>query len=92
MRWDRGRGFGSVSADYVGRTFWNDVLPQLGFEGFTPAYTLVNASLGLRWPAAHGRQVVTVIKGTNLLDQEIRQHIFGDIQKIGLVGEVRLAF
>jgi outer membrane receptor protein involved in Fe transport len=92
LRWDRARAFGSVSADYVGRTFWNDVLPQLGFEGFTSAYTLLNASIGLRWPASRGRQVTTVLKGTNLLDQEIRQHIFGDIQKIGLMAEVRLSF
>jgi outer membrane receptor protein involved in Fe transport len=92
VRWDRRRVFGSVSADYVGRTFWNDVLPQLGFDGYTKAYTFLNAAFGLRFPGRGRHQTAVVLKGTNLLDQEIRQHIFGDIQRIGVAAEVRLQF
>jgi outer membrane receptor protein involved in Fe transport len=86
---DRGRVFGTLSANYVGRTYWNDVLAQLGFDGYTNAYTLVNGCVGLRW--SRGR-VQTVLKGTNLLNREIRQHVFGDIQKVGVAGELRLSF
>jgi outer membrane receptor protein involved in Fe transport len=92
LRWDRRRVFGSVSADYVGRTFWNDVLPQLGFDGYTEAYTLVNACFGLRLASRQGRETAVVLKGTNLLDREIRQHIFGDIQRLGVTAEIRLQF
>jgi outer membrane receptor protein involved in Fe transport len=89
LRADRGQAFGTLSAHYVGRTYWNDVLAQLGFDGYTEPYTLVDACVGVRW--AKGR-VQTVLKATNLLNREIRQHIFGDIQKIGVVAEVRLSF
>ena len=89
LSWERGRGFGAVQVQHVSRTYWNDILPQLGFDGYTDAYTLVNASVGARW--AKGR-ATTVLKATNLLNQEIRQHIFGDIQKVAVGGELRLTF
>jgi outer membrane receptor protein involved in Fe transport len=89
LKVDRGRFLGAVSANYVGRTYWNDVLPQLGFDGYTGPYTLVDACLGMRW--SKGR-IETLLKGTNLLNQEIRQHIFGDIQRTGVTAEVRLSF
>jgi len=47
----------------------------------------VSATVGLRW--ADGK-VVTSIKGTNLLNQTIQQHVYGDILKLGVVGEVRV--
>lgn len=92
LLWDRGRVFGSASAQYVGRTFWNDVLPQLGFDGYTDAYTLVGATVGVRWRVGEGRELSTALKGTNLLNREIRQHLFGDIQNIGVTAEARLSF
>jgi outer membrane receptor protein involved in Fe transport len=85
---DRNHVFGTLSAHYVGRTYWNDVLAQLGFDGYTGPYTLVDACVGMRW--AKGR-VQTVLKGTNLLNREIRQHIFGDIQRIGIGAELRVS-
>jgi hypothetical protein len=36
--------------------------------------------------------VTTSVKGTNLVNQTIQQHIFGDILKRSLTGEVRFAF
>jgi outer membrane receptor protein involved in Fe transport len=83
------RYLGSASVNYVSRAFWQDVLASLGFDGFTDSFTMVNASFGVRW--ADGK-VTTTIKGTNLLNEDIRQHIFGDIIKRNLVGEVRFQF
>jgi hypothetical protein len=50
---------------------------------------MVSASFGVRW--ADGK-VTTSVKGTNLFNQAIQQHVFGDILKRSLVGEVRFAF
>jgi hypothetical protein len=50
---------------------------------------LVNAGVGLRW---RGGRLVTSIKATNLLDQEIQQHVFGDVMKRQVVGELRSQF
>ncbi|MCU0240972.1 MAG: TonB-dependent receptor [Vicinamibacteria bacterium] len=89
VQMDRGRLLGSLSVHYVSRTFWNDVMPTMGFEGYTDAYALANASIGLRFPRQH---LTVSLKGTNLLNQEIRQHLFGDILKRGLMAEARCAF
>ena len=51
--------------------------------------TLVNAGFGVRWL---GERIVTSIKVTNLGNQEIQQHIFGDILKRQVAGEVRVSF
>ena len=77
MGWNTARFLGSAGVNYSGKAFWSDVL-SAPFHGFTDAYTMVNASFGVKW--AQGR-VTTSLKGTNLTNQEIQQHIFGDIIK-----------
>jgi outer membrane receptor protein involved in Fe transport len=83
---DYGRFLGSVSVNYSDKAFWSDVLTSQ-YHGFTDSYTMVNGSFGVRW--ANGR-VTTLIRGTNLLNQEIQQHVFGDIIKASAVAEVRV--
>jgi hypothetical protein len=34
--------------------------------------------------------VTTLVRGTNLLNRDIQQHVFGDIVKASVVGEVRV--
>jgi hypothetical protein len=46
----------------------------------------VNGSFGLKWN--QGR-ISTVIKANNLLNQNIQQHVFGDILKRSVVLEAR---
>jgi outer membrane receptor protein involved in Fe transport len=82
------RFLGSLSVNYSDEVFWTDVLSR-EFHGATDSYTLVNASFGVKW--ANGK-VTTSIKGNNLLNQEIQQHIFGDIMKMSLIGELRFQF
>ena len=79
---------GSASVNYTDKTFWTDVLTS-PFHGFTESYTMVNASLGLKW--ANGK-VTTTLKGTNLLNDEIQQHVFGDLIKRSVFLEARFTF
>jgi outer membrane receptor protein involved in Fe transport len=82
------RLLGSLSVNYSDEVFWTDVLSR-EFHGATESYTLLNASFGVKWA---GGKVTTTIKGNNLLNEEIQQHVFGDIMKMSLVGELRVHF
>ncbi len=80
--------FGNVSVNYTDESYWQDVL-DARFAGTTDAFTLVNAAIGYRWL---NEKVVTSLKMTNIGNQEIQQHIFGDILRRQVVGEVRFGF
>jgi outer membrane receptor protein involved in Fe transport len=82
------RFLGSLSVNYSDSVFWTDVLSR-EFHGATDSYTLVNASFGVKWA---GGKVTTTIKANNVLNQEVQQHIFGDIMKMSVVGELRFQF
>ncbi len=88
LNWYHHRYLGSASVNHADQAFWTDVLGST-FSGFTGSYTMVNANLGVRW--ADGK-VTTSVKGTNLFNQTIQQHVFGDILKRSLTAEVRVAF
>ena len=64
-----------------------DVLTP-AFHGFSSGYRLVDGSFGVRW---QGGRVTTLVKVTNLLNESIQQHIFGDILRRTVVGEVRFS-
>jgi outer membrane receptor protein involved in Fe transport len=89
VSFNNARLLGSASVNWVDEAFWVDVLDR-STHGATDAYTMVNASLGVKW-GSQGR-IVTTVKGTNLLNEKIQQHIFGDIIKRSLMGEVRVGF
>jgi outer membrane receptor protein involved in Fe transport len=79
---------GNFSVNYTDDAYWQDVL-DARFAGTTDAFTLVNGSIGYRWL---NEKVVTTLKLTNIFNEEIQQHIFGDIVRRQVVGEVRFAF
>jgi len=79
---------GNLAMNYTDSAYWQDVL-DVRFSGKTEAFTLLNGGFGVRW--ADGR-VTTSIKGTNLANQEVMQHVFGDVLKRQVVGEVRFRF
>jgi outer membrane receptor protein involved in Fe transport len=83
MKW-----LGNVSVNYTDEAYWQDVL-DARFAGTTDAFTLVNGAIGYRWL---NERVVTTLKLTNIGNQEIQQHIFGDILRRQVVGEVRFSF
>jgi outer membrane receptor protein involved in Fe transport len=82
------RFLGNFAVSYTDDAFWQDVLDER-FAGRTDAFTLINGGVGVRWA---GDRVVTSLKVTNLTNKEVMQHIFGDILKRQVVGEVRFTF
>jgi hypothetical protein len=58
-------------------------------HGRTDAYTLLGGTLGLKWNEG---KIVTSLKGTKPLDKDVQQHIFRDIMKRAISGEVRFRF
>ncbi len=82
------RWTGNVQVSYTDGAFWQDVLDSR-FAGPTEAYTLVNTGLGYRWA---GDKLTTSLKITNLANQQVQQHVFGDITKRQIVAEARVQF
>jgi outer membrane receptor protein involved in Fe transport len=89
VSFSRQRYLGNFSIGYTDDAFWQDVL-DAPYHGTTKAYTLVNAGFGVRWGSKD--QITTSIKGTNLANQTVQQHVFGDITKAQVVGELRVQF
>ena len=82
---DGSRFLGNASVSRATAAFWADVLtPE--YHGYSDAYTMVNGSFGVKWNSG---AVTTLLKVTNLFNQSIQQHIFGDILRRTVVGEVR---
>jgi len=77
--------FANASVNYASEALWVDVLTA-SYAGFTDAYTMVNAAVGVK--LADGK-VILSLKGTNLANEKIQQHIFGDILKRSVVAELR---
>jgi outer membrane receptor for ferric coprogen and ferric-rhodotorulic acid len=88
FNFSHGRYLGNLSVSHTAEAYWQDVL-DLRFAGSTDAYTLVNAAAGVRW---FDDRVTTSVKVTNLGNTEAQQHIFGDILRRQVAGEVRLTF
>jgi hypothetical protein len=47
----------------------------------------VNGSIGVKW---NNGKVTTTVKSTNILNRTVQQHIFGDLLRRSVVGEVRI--
>ena len=84
---DGSRFLGNASVSRATAAFWSDVLtPE--YHGYSDGYTMVNGSFGVKWS---GGAITTLIKVTNLFNQSIQQHIFGDILRRTVTGEVRFS-
>jgi outer membrane receptor for ferric coprogen and ferric-rhodotorulic acid len=79
---------GNVGVSYASSAFWQDVLDSR-FHGPTDAFTIASATVGYKW---RGDRLVTSLKVTNLFDEEILQHVFGDVTRRQIVGELRVGF
>ena len=86
--WSGQRFVGSLTMNYTDQAFWVDVLPHK-FDGYSPGYTMFNASFGMKWAAG---KIATTLRGTNLANVNAQQNVFGDIAKRMIVAEVRFAF
>ena len=81
----RARYFGTLSSSFVDGQFWQDV----GVPGHTAAYTLVDGGFGVH--SSDGTMTITV-RATNILNKAVQQHVFGDVIRRSVTGEVRFAF
>jgi iron complex outermembrane receptor protein len=79
---------GNLSVTYTDEAFWQDVLND-PYHGTTKPYTLVNAGIGFRWL---DDKVTTSLKFVNLVNSSVQQHVFGDITKLQMVGEIKVFF
>jgi outer membrane receptor protein involved in Fe transport len=82
------RYLGNLTISYTDKAYWQDVL-DLRYAGFTDPFTTVNGAFGVRWL---GDRLVTSVKVNDLGNQDVQQHIFGDIIKRQIVGEARVTF
>ena len=80
--------FGNVSLNFTDSAYWRDVL-DARFFGTTDSYTMLNAGAGRRW---NGGKLITSLSVTNILNQDVQQHIFGDVIKRQVLAEVRVRF
>ena len=88
VNFDIARLLGTFSVNYTDSAYWQDVL-DVRFAGSTKPYTVVNGAIGVRWAK---NKLVTSLKVTNLGNQQVQEHIFGDIVRRQVVGEARVGF
>lgn len=81
------RVFGTVGVNYTSDAFWQDVL-DARYHGRTEAFLTANTTLGYRW--ADGRYTGT-LKIINLTDKQHQSHVFGDVMRRQIVGELRVS-
>jgi iron complex outermembrane receptor protein len=83
----RGRYFGSLSGSFVDTAFWQDVDPR--YLGPSDAYSTVDGGFGVR--STDGTMTVAV-RGKNLFNETVQEHVFGDLIKRTITGEVSFRF
>ena len=88
MSYNQGHFLGNLSVSYVDDAVWQDVL-DARFSGPTEAFTQVNGAFGVKFARD---KVTATIKGINLTNEEIQSHVFGDIVKRQVIGELRVTF
>jgi iron complex outermembrane receptor protein len=76
----------SFSLSSVTSAFWQDVL-DARYHGTTQPYQMVNGMLGKKF----GGHYTVTLKATNILNQEIHQHVFGDVIKRQVIGELHVS-
>lgn len=86
--YSQGHYLGNLSVSFVDDAYFQDVL-DARFAGPTEAYTQVNGAFGVKFLRD---KLTTTIKVINLLDEDIQSHVFGDILKRQVIGEIRVQF
>ena len=74
-----------MSYTWVDDAYWQDVL-DARYHGPTEAYSQVNGAFGVKW----GGEKFVTIKVINLFNEDIQSHVFGDILKRQVIGELRV--
>lgn len=88
LAYDAGRWFVNGNLNYQDEAFWTDVLDSR-FHGPTDAFTQINLGAGVRFA---GDKVTLSVQAQNVTDEEVQQHVFGDILERKIIGQVRFDF
>jgi iron complex outermembrane receptor protein len=86
VSYDGARALGSLNLSYSDQAFWNDVLNE-PYWGYTDSYALLNATAGVK--LAEGK-VTLSLRATNLLDENVLQHVYGDLMRRSVMAELRV--
>ena len=81
-----GRFFWDASVNYQDEAYWADVLFA---RATTDAFTQVNASVGWRF---RDDSLTLKLIGQNIFDEELQQHIFGDIIDRRIDAQISFSF
>ncbi len=73
VAYDAGSWFVNSNVNYVDEALWTDVLNIIGP---TDSFTQANLSIGYRFA---GDKATFSIIGSNIFDEDVQQHIFGDV-------------
>jgi outer membrane receptor protein involved in Fe transport len=79
---------GNLTVNYSDRAFFAQGI-QPFYYGYSDSYILVSASVGRRWSDGW---VTTNLKVLNLLDDPIKQHVFGDLMRRTVMLEALFKF
>jgi outer membrane receptor for ferric coprogen and ferric-rhodotorulic acid len=88
LNYSQGRWLGNFSYSWIDDAYWQDVL-DARYHGPTDAYSQVNGAFGVKWG---GERLITTLKVINLFNEDIQSHVFGDIMKRQVLGELRVTF
>jgi len=80
------RFLGDITVMYVDKAYWRDVTI---YKGWTPSHTQINTTVGVRFA---GGKYMLMLKVNNLANEMIQNHVFGDLLKRQIVGELRFRF
>ncbi len=85
--WDSGTFFVNANVNYQDEAIWRDVL-DARFWGPTDSFATIGAAVGLRVSKGMTFSVI----GTNLLDEKMQQHVFGDIIGRRITAKIQLRY
>lgn len=88
INYSASRFFGSASLNYTGEAYWQDIL-DARYNGRTEAHLTANGTLGVKW--GPGGRYTGSLKVINLTDKQHQTHVFGDIMRRQIVGEIRVS-
>jgi outer membrane receptor protein involved in Fe transport len=88
MNFNYGRYLGNFAVSYQDGAFFQDVL-DARYHGTTEPFTLVNAGAGVKFA---GDRYLASLKLINLFNEDVQQHIFGDILQRQVIGELKVKF
>jgi outer membrane receptor protein involved in Fe transport len=86
--YDQPRYFFHGNVNWVDEAFWTDVLDE-SFWGPTDSYTQVNLGAGVRF---RGEKVTLSVNAQNVFDEDVIQHVFGDIISRKVSGQLLFRF